>query len=295
MCRLSVLLLPFLLLGAWPVHAQSTAMAAPPAPLSLGTRPAHVADIEGLAQAIGLERLLSVMQREGEAQLEALEGELFAGQQSASWRARVVSLHDPVAMREATIKGLELALKDHPQEVARIIATLGKGSVARLVQLEIDAREVLLDPLAQDMAILAWERQQGQGGRRLEQINRVIAAGDLVEQNVVGTMNTSMAFNKGLRAGGGGDLALPDGEMMASLWEQQEHIRADTADWLMPCMLLAWQPLSDEEVEPWVRFSESAEGRLLGQALFSTFDTMFDGIAYQMGMAVGRELSEREL
>ena len=71
-----------------------------------------------------------------------------------------------------------------------------------------------------------------------------------------------------------------------NLWAQEDQVRQETEDWLWPYLALAYQPLSDEEMQAYQVFSEAPEGRALNAALFAAFDASFVRISGELGRAV---------
>ena len=49
----------------------------------------------------------------------------------------------------------------------------------------------------------------------------------------------------------------------------------ETEDWLYPFMSLAYQPLTDAELQAYLAFSETAGGQRLNAAVFAAFDVVF--------------------
>ena len=73
-------------------------------------------------------------------------------------------------------------------------------------------------------------------------------------------------------------LALP---LLMLAWFQQP-----AAGLRWPYLALAYQPLSDEEMQAYQVFSEAPEGRALNAALFAAFDASFVRISGELGRAV---------
>jgi hypothetical protein len=86
-----------------------------------------------------------------------------------------------------------------------------------------------------------------------------------------------------------------DDEMIAEVWAQEEEIRSDTDEWLMGYLLMAYQPLSDEELSAYIAFSRTDAGQALNRGLFDGFNAMYTDISYALGRAVALELAASEL
>jgi hypothetical protein len=59
--------------------------------------------------------------------------------------------------------------------------------------------------------------------------------------------------------------------------------------------LLAYQPLSDDDLQTYITFSESAEGQVVNTALFVAFDEMFEGISRALGLAASQYMAGQDL
>ena len=82
---------------------------------------------------------------------------------------------------------------------------------------------------------------------------------------------------------------------MQQVWDQEAEIREDTVIWLFSYLTLAYQPLSDEELQLYIDFSSSQYGQALNRALFAGFDRMFAEISRALGFAAGQLSGAQEL
>ena len=83
--------------------------------------------------------------------------------------------------------------------------------------------------------------------------------------------------------------------MLAQVWEQETEIRADTEEWLMAYLMVAYGKLSNAEIEAYVALSETAEGRALNRGLFAGFDGMYADLSYALGLAVAQQARGEDL
>ncbi len=256
---------------------------------------AMAAPVDALARALRLPELIRVLTEEGSTHGKDLEAELFPGEGGARWEAVVAAIHDPARMEGIAMARLRAELDAHPEAVGRMAAFFDADPGARIVRLEISAREAYLDPSAKEAAEAAHARMQETAAPRLALIDRLVAANDLIEQNVAGALNANLAFYRGLIAGGAVEATLPDAEMMADLWSQEPQIRTDTAEWLLPYMTLAYGPLSDPELETYIAFSETPDGQLLNRALFAAFNGLYDGLSRDLGLAAARMMQGQDI
>ena len=251
--------------------------------------------VADLARALALPRLFEVLRAEGLDYGAELEAELFPGAGGPRWTATVGTLHDSARMEATAMARLRDELGAYPDAVARMIDFFNADTGARIVALELAAREGYLDDTVKDAAEVAFEDMVANASPRLDQIRRLVEANDLIEQNVAGALNGNLAFYRGMIDGGGIVANLPEAEMMADLWSQEPQIRQDTTAWLMPYLALAYRPLSDVDLETYIAFSETPEGQLLNRALFSAFDVVFNGLSRDLGLAAAQFVQGQDI
>ncbi|MDP2085937.1 MAG: hypothetical protein Q8K20_12115 [Gemmobacter sp.] len=264
-------------------------------PVGMGAGRAASDPVDDLARALELPRLFEVLHAEGLAYGAELEAELFPGAGGARWKAIVGAIHDGPQMQAAALARLRADLADSPDSVARMVAFFEGDLGRRIVALELAAREGYLDDTVKEAAEAAHEGMVARGDPRLALIGRLVTANDLIEENVAGALNGNLAFYKGMVEGGAVDATLPDAEMMADLWSQEPQIREDTITWLLPYLALAYRPLSDDDLEAYIDFSETPEGQLLNSALFAAFDAVFNGLSRDLGLAAAQFLQGQDI
>ena len=79
-----------------------------------------------------------------------------------------------------------------------------------------------------------------------------------------------------------------DDEVLANVWDQEAEIRTTTTEWVMSFLLMAYQPLSDSDLEQYIIFSQTDAGKDLNRAVFNAFDQMFIDISKSLGLASSR-------
>lgn len=258
--------------------------------------PVHAADpASDLLAALQIDRLSAVMAAEGIKYGADLQEELFPDSGGPRWDAAVAAIHDAGRMAGIVSARLTDALQDQPEAVAASAAFFATGIGQRAVALEIAAREAMLDEAVKEAAELALDSLKTDDPARVALIDRFIAANDLIESNVAGALNANLAFYRGMIAGGAVDPSLSEQEMMADLWGQEDQVRTDTVDWIYPYLALAYDPLTDAELEAYVAFSATAEGRALNAALFAAFDALFVRLSYDLGLAAAQFLQGQDL
>lgn len=252
--------------------------------LSLAT-PVRAADVAALNRALGLERLAVVLSAEGLKYGADLEAELFPGSGGLRWTALVARIHDPVRLIGIVSARMEEELDGRAEAVGAIRDFFEAEPGRRIIDLELAAREALLDKTVKDAAELAFEDMAARGEPRVEQLRRFVAANDLIDSNVAGALNSNLAFYRGMIEGGATDPGLSEQDMLSDLWSQEPQIRSDTETWLFPYLALAYEPLPDAELEAYIAFSETGPGKVLNAALLAAFDALFADLSHDLGYA----------
>ena len=254
---------------------------------------AQVARVDPLVRGLALGDIVAIMHEEGVDYGRDLDADLFDGRGGDRWAAMVTTIYDSGWMERTLSQALaeQLAGIDIDEMVA--FFTSDRGS--RIIRLEVSARRALLDESVEQASRAGLDDMILNRDPRLDLIRRFSDANALVENNVVGAMNANYAFFSGLAEGGDFAGALTDEEILADVWGQEQMIRDDTEEWLFSYLALAYRPLSDEDLEAYIAFSESAPGKTLNNALFEAFDVMFVAISLALGRAAAQFLAGEEL
>ncbi len=239
---------------------------------------------------------LSIIRQEGLEDAEALARSMLDRAPDSHWNdaTRRIYRHDRmVEIFEERFKRSVADVDDaHLDEISAFFeGTLGQEVVA----LEISAREALLEDSVEELATAYLEDLRDEDGTRLELLLRFVDANDLIESNVVGGLNSTVAFQFGLRDAGALARGLSDEDIAAMARAREDAIRADTREWVMSYLALAYQPLSDAQLERYNDFAESRAGQILNRALFAAFDELFTRLSYDLGEAAGRAMSAQDL
>lgn len=289
------------LLGLGTTAAQAEGPAVPMAPnpqipsQPSGQGGAREANVAALVQAMKLPGVVEVMHAEGLDYGRDLREEMFPGRAAADWDATVASIYDPGRMLADIQTVLETELADKPDVVSEAQAFFVSSAGQKILELELEARRALLDEATETAAKAAAADLAAQDGPRMEALRRFAATNDLIEMNVMGGLNANLAFYRGLADGGLFDGQMSESDMLAEVWAQEDQIRGDTEEWLWTYLVLAYQPLSDEELQAYQKFSEGAAGRQLNAALFAGFDAGFVRISRDLGRAAARMVQGEDI
>ncbi|MDP3340131.1 DUF2059 domain-containing protein [Frigidibacter sp.] len=275
------------LAGLAPAFAQE-----PPAPAQNGA-PAQSAEAAQLTEILQLPVLLEIMQDEGVAYGEDLQADMFPGQGGAEWTRTVEQIYAPDRLMPVFTEVFAAELEG--TETAAMWAFFEEGTGARAVELEIAARRALLDPGVEEAADQQLEEMLATESPRLLAIEEFAEAGDLIEANVLGGLNANLAFYRGMIDGGGLPQETSEAQLLADVWSQEDAIRTETRDWLYAYLALAYDPMSDDELQAYTDFSAGAAGKALNRALFAGFDAVFAQVSYELGLGAARYLAGQDI
>lgn len=252
-------------------------------------------DISALTQTLKIDALIAVMRTEGLANGKQMQADLFPGQDGAAWQAVVSRVYDPARLNQIFDAALGKALQNDPGTQTAMRDFFGAPLGQRILALEIDARKTLLDDKATEAAAQLWGRALNANTPRAAQINRFAEVNDLVESNVMGALNGNFAFYRGMNAAGAFPEPMPEADMLSEVWAQEADVRRDTTDWLYPFLMLAYQPLSDAELDQYIAFSDTQAGQKANAAMFVAFDAMFVQVSKELGQSAGRLMAGQDI
>lgn len=266
---------------------------APPALAQGGLAQGAEPERDALLEALQIDRVVAVMRAEGVAQSDELARDMFPGRDPAGWRESVERIYDEDAMRRRLVEGMEGALDG--EDVGAMTAFFASPPGERIVELELSAREAMADEAVDEVARATWGLMAAEDPDRHARIERFIAANDLVEENVEGALNANLAFVRGLSEGGAFPEPLPEDELLADVWSAEGRIRAETTEWLGGFLSMAYEPLSDADLDAYIAFSQTEEGQALNRALFEGFDAMFEGLSGELGRAAAAQMVGQDI
>jgi hypothetical protein len=265
------------------------------AALALGavtTAPAQVAQAEtelrGEVQAfldlIGTDRNLEIIIAAGTRDAAGLEADLFPDQGGAAWTRMVNRLYEPGLVQSAFLQhfpGDQIS----DQELADMTAFFSSDLGQRIIEAEIAAWQAIIDPEVEAAANQVYFDRLAANDPRLALLERLMEANDFVDLNVMGSLNSSFAFYRGMSDGGAYEQEIPQDLMLAEVWQQEPQLRENTTLWLFSYELMAYDGFTDEELETYIAFSETEAGSAYNAALFAAYDAMLEGLTYRLGTA----------
>lgn len=248
-----------------------------------------------IAQTLHIAPLIDVMRAEGLKSAPNLEAELFPGQGGTAWQTAIDRIYDAAYLHSLFDAQLAKSLQADPSTAAALTGFFTTDLGQKVLTLEIDARRALLDDAATEAAKAAWAKQDTSKTPRAKQIDRFVAINDLIESNVMGALNANLAFYRGLNAGGAFTKSLTESEMLDAAYAQESGMRQDTAEWLFPFLMLAYQPLSDAELDQYIAFSATPAGQKSNATIFAAFNAMFEQVSQDTGRAAARIMAGQDI
>lgn len=202
---------------------------------------------------------------------------------SPAWRARLEQIYaidkmDAIfraAVRDAEISGSSDALDFFNSELGQ-----------RIVDVELEARRALMEDGVEEAMLDQVEHMETSEADRLALYREFVTANGLIENNVMGALNSNLAFYRGLATGEAYADTMSESFMLTTVWEQEPEIRADMEEWTMSFSVLAYAPLSDEEMQAYIDISETQSGQRLNSVLFQGFDALFEMQSFELGRAM---------
>ncbi len=248
---------------------------------------------ETLFEALNLPEILVIMQQEGMTYADQIQTDLFPGQGVEDWPATVAAIYDVDRMQAQVVAQLETELNG--LDLAPMLDFFSTEPGLTIVSLESSGRGALLDEGVEEAANEAAALAMADETARYLMVRDFVEANDLIETNVTGAMNSNYAFFMGLVDGGAFPFELTEEQVLRDVWAQEPEIRQNTTEWVYSFLLMAYQPLSDEDLQAYIDFSKTEAGRQMNRALFASFDAMFDDVSRALGLASARYMGSQEL
>lgn len=249
-----------------------------------------------LSDAFLLDELFEVMATEGKTAIGQDNAAPLSQRELEGWRRELGNIYHARTMHAEFVAALDAALGDMPgtRDDALRFATSDLGK--RVLQLEVSAREALLQDEIDELArnALMDAREDGRGSARLAMIRERIQVNDLIDLNVSLGMNTSYAYYRGMLSEGA-SAGMNADDLLYLVQAQEPDIRRDVMDWIEAYFLMAYQPLTDAELQAYIDYSASPHGVAFNRAMFQAFDTVFVGLSERVGRGLGRILSSDSL
>lgn len=262
-----------------------------PVALAEGTGTVEQQSVTRLATALRLEETIAILRDEGLANAAELDRQMLRGEGGAAWQVQVGLIYDQERMVRILSDALASGLA--PSHRAAVIAYFETDPGKRILQLENEARELIADPDTESLAVATFQDRAGSDDPRAKAILRFIDINDLVTRNVEGALNAEYQFLRGLAEGRGE--AADDDDILADVWDGARDSEESIRTWITAYLHLAYQPISDADLESYIRFSETGAGQELNRVLFEGFDVLYRNLSYALGEAVAQSLQSSDI
>jgi hypothetical protein len=251
----------------------------------------RAAQLEALFTALDITRTIEVMHDEGLVHGDSIARDMLPAFDAAGWSTTVRRIYSKAPMQRLIEEEMALALAE--TDLGPLVAFFTSPTGQEIVRLEIEARRALMEPETEEAANLRLEKAVRDRAPLVTQVEAIIADSDLIERNVMGALNSNMMFYKGLIEGGAWDMSEDD--MLREIWSQEEETRAETEEWLMAFLVMAYAPVATRGLDDYAALYRSPEGKALNRALFQAFNRMYDELSYLLGRAVAEQLTSAPL
>jgi len=258
---------------AWPVIAQADAAR------------------ERLFDILDLTSYVEIARQEGLEATDEISLSLLGRPADAAMMAQMGKVYDIDRMTETVRRDVDAALTS--EQVAAALIFFESDLGLRATELELAARRAMSDKDVEAAAEAAWFDAQETRPWLVARIREIKEAGDLVDRNVSGQLNSNLRFYQGLVDGNA--LTLSEEDILADVWAQEAQTRADTVAWLGGYMHLAYEPLSEEDLTTYVAFWQTQVAGALSAAIYAGFGRMFDDVAYATGRVMAVSMATQDL
>ena len=244
-----------------------------------------------LLDLMRLDDLLGALRVEGLSYAQDYGMELLQKDPGPRFTAVADRIYDIESMRALMEESFAEALDPATLDAALDFFSSDFG--ARVIALETTARVAISDPSIEALARDAYIDVLGSDDPHLAAVRRFVDVNNLVERNTSGSLSATFQFFSGLSDAG--FLDLTEREIIQEVWSKYDAIETDNEEWLFGLLLMAYRPLADGELDRYIAFFETPEGRQLNTALFDGFDEVLHVTSYALGRTIGDLAREVEL
>ena len=145
---------------------------------------------------------------------------MFAGSGGIGWATTTRQIYNPNRLRRLFRDAFDEALKE--DDVAPLLDFYAGETGAKVSRLEVGARRAIMSEDVEEAARAAYLRIEGDGSDRVALLEEFADLNDLIDQNVTGALNSSLAFYRGLGTGEGFELT--EDQMLSEVWESTNRM-----------------------------------------------------------------------
>jgi len=249
--------------------------------------------LEPLIKAMQLKDVMASIRIEGMQYGKELGQQMLQGRGGDDWLQIVATIYDENRIWDTFHPRLAAQLQNH--EIDEMLAFWQTDVAQQAVGLEISARLAFMDKDIEEAARARFREMAAAKHPRATMLRDFVEAGDLVQYNLSSAMNSSYAFSRGMVQGGAFERAVTEEEILRGTWENEAEIRTDITEWLYAYLALAYEPMSDAQLQTYIDFSKTKAGRKLNAAQFAAYDDVFNQVSMALGLSAAKFLRGSDL
>ncbi|MAT89034.1 MAG: hypothetical protein CL532_10935 [Aestuariivita sp.] len=245
-----------------------------------------------LYAALHLNDIVKVIRDEGlEEAKSTAEIYLKSQGQIASFNSQIDSFYDITNISTFLLNGISTGLMEQDAEMALMFYTRDLG--AKIASLEASARLAISDSAVESMAIEIAKSAKTKDSKRYKLLQENMKQMELVEQNLKGAFASQYGFLTELSKAT--DINLSQDQILSLLSGSEEDLRKEVTDWLMGYSYMAYQPISDDELQLYLDFLANTSGKALNGALFNVFNALSVKTSSALGELIALLREARDL
>ncbi|MDG1738208.1 MAG: hypothetical protein P8L68_18095 [Paracoccaceae bacterium] len=238
---------------------------------------------EYLLSLVRLDEMIEVVRAEGLSDNQNIPMEFFGSSFGGAWTDTLDEIFDETVLSSQIEEEFLSSFGDAPRD--EILEFLESDAWQIAVGYELKGRVAMLDPKVEAAAIETYWQTFEKNNRRMQDLTALIEAGDLINTNVVGAMNSMYEFNLGI-VSEGFDLGMSEEDILVQIWSEEDNLRYEISEWIYSFLLLAYDPLDTDLLQAQIAFFETPEGKRFNRALIESFDRVYGGISFNLGAAI---------
>lgn len=244
-----------------------------------------------LSDTLRLSELAVLLQAEGMDYGNVINLDMLAGQGGRTWQLQVAAIYHPDRITRAVDQALSAGLSDLERRQVQMFFETSLGQ--RILTLEYEARTVMAQTETADRLIQDLSDRAHDGDPRFVAVREFVRANDLIDLNVSGALNANYQFLASFARQSGGTTAEKD--ILADVWADADRVEQNISDWVYAYLLLAYDPLTVEEIARYTEFTKTDAGQAMNRALFAGFETLYNDVNRDLGKAAAQALKTQDL
>lgn len=232
-----------------------------------------------LFDAMGIPALIVAFAEDGRESIPVIDSGFLGGNGGAILAETGEQLYDPARL-DAELRASFARLVD-PQQARQATVFFESDQGQRIVALEVEARQAMVDDAVEDAAKAASETAD-------EEVLQLITVRDLVEVNTDIAIAARLAFFEGF-------LSAAPGAENPDVEAQRGIVTEDTRAWITGYYMLVASALEDNDLDTYIAFWETDVGQGIDAALSDAFEESYVALSYGLGQVVGRLMPQNDL